>query len=75
MIRKEAETANKAALTQAQREGFRLESYLKPQIAVLDPALEKAALIAKNAEFEGKIVAQADELLKLREAVEKLLNK
>jgi hypothetical protein len=73
--RKQAEADNKAALAQVQKDGYRLEPYLKPQIAVLDPAVEKAAALAKNAELEGKIVAQADELAKLRQMLEKLLAK
>lgn len=73
--RKEAEQANEAALTLAVKLGFRSDPYLKPQIAVLDPAVEKAAIIAKNHELEGKIVAQADDISKLRILVEKMLSK
>jgi len=64
---------NAAALAQSVKDGWRSEPYVKPQIAVLDPALEKAALKATNDALQGQIVAQADELAKLRAAVEKLL--
>ena len=72
-VRGHIEGANKAELAQLLKAGWRMEPYQKPQIAVLDPALEKAALVAKNRELEGKIVAQADEFSKLRALVEKLL--
>jgi len=72
-VRMHLEGQNKAELAAALKAGWRKEPYVKPQIAVLDPAVEKAAMKAKNDELEGKIVAQADELSKLRQAVEKLL--
>lgn len=71
--RQQAERDNKAALAQAQKDGYRAEPYVKPQIVVLDPALEKAAMKATNDALQGQIIAQADELAKLRSAVEKLL--
>lgn len=73
--RRETENANKAALAQSAKDGYRSEPYQKPQIALLDPAAEKLALKQKNDELEGKLVAQADELSKLRQLVEKALAK
>jgi len=67
------ERDNKAALAQSVKDGYRSEPYPKPQIAVLDPAIEKAQLKAKNEALEGMIVSQADDLAKLRASVEKLL--
>lgn len=71
--RKQAEADNKTALAQSVKDGYRAQPYIKPQIAVLDPAVEKAAMLAKNQELEGKIVAQADDLAKLRAAFDKFL--
>lgn len=45
--------------------GYRSEPYVKPQIAVLDPAVEKAALQKQLAEQQGQIVALSDMVSKL----------
>ncbi len=58
--RAEAERENKAALAQSAKNGYRAEPYLKPQIVVLDPALEKAELKRKNDELQGQITALTD---------------
>jgi hypothetical protein len=73
VLRKEAEKNNETALANAVKSGYRSDPYLKPQIAVLDPATEKAALQAKNQELEGKLVAQADQLARLQAAVDTLV--
>lgn len=73
-LRIEAEKANQVALKAAQAENWRLEQYPKPQVALLDPAAEKAALVARNVELEGKIVALTDSFTKLMarlDAIEK----
>lgn len=57
--------ANKEAAEQAKKDGFRMEPYVKPQIAVLDPAVEKAALQAKINELQGALVSAADSQDKL----------
>jgi uncharacterized protein YPO0396 len=44
-----------------------MEPYLKPQVAVLDPAVEKKAMLEKNQELEGKLVAANDTLSKVLE--------
>lgn len=72
-VRKQAEADNGKALEQAKKDGYRQEPYPKPQVVVLDPAQEKAALLARNQELEGKIVAQQDQINRLAAAVEKLL--
>ena len=73
--RRETDVENKAALTAAEKSGYRAEPYRKPKVAVLDPESEKAALLARNKQLEGMINAQTDEVAKLREAVNKLLSK
>ena len=65
--RKQTEEDNLEAVKEAQINGYRAEPYLKPQIAVLDPAVEKAALLAKNQELEGKVTA-ANDLIQRMEA-------
>lgn len=45
--------------------GYRLEPYVKPQIAVLDPAVEKAAMIKERDEMRGQITALSDMVSKL----------
>lgn len=70
----EKTVSSAAELKQAKADGYRNEPYLKPQIALLDPAAEKAALVAKNQELEGKLVATQDLLAKFGErlaAIEK----
>lgn len=64
--RREVTVANQKALDQAlTKDGYRKEPYLKPQIAVHDPAVEKAALQARIQEQDGKIVALSDLVQKL----------
>jgi hypothetical protein len=74
-VRSHIEGQNKSDLAAALKQGWRRDQYIKPQVAVLDPAVEKAAVLKKNQELEGKIVAQADQLAKLTELVNKLLAK
>lgn len=62
------EKANKKAETQAKADGFRDEPYAKVQIAVLDPAAEKKALLDKNIELEGKLATLADQVAKMMAA-------
>lgn len=59
-------------LNVALKDGYRKEPYAKPQIAVLDPASEKKALLDRNQELQGQIVAQGDQIAKLQAAVEAL---
>ena len=54
------------------RRGFRPEPYPKPQIEVLDPAIEKKALRDKNDELQGQIIRQQDALSKMMERLEAL---
>lgn len=65
VVRKDVETTNKADLAMALKMGYRDEPYQKPQITLLDPAVEKAAMLAKHRELEGTIVAQQDYMSKL----------
>ncbi len=71
-VRAEALKANEAALADAIAAGYRRKPYEKPQVAVLDPAAEKKALLDKNQELEGKIVAQGDSFAKLQAQFEDL---
>jgi hypothetical protein len=70
--RRETEKENQDTLEAALNVGYRTTPYVKPQIAVLDPAVEKAALMKRNQELEGMITQQADALSQLKAAVEKL---
>jgi hypothetical protein len=68
--RSEIVAANETAFDAAIAQGYREEPYLKPQIYVMDPAAEKAALVAKIADLEGTIVAQNDSFEKRLLALE-----
>ncbi len=65
LIREDTEKRNKAEMKFMQSSGWRTEPYLKPRVVVLDPAVEKEALIARNKELEGKIVALNDQFSKI----------
>ena len=64
-LRNAAESDNQDALTALLKSGWRNEPYPKPQIAVLDPATEKAASLAREGEMRGQIVALTDLVQKL----------
>ena len=53
----------------AEEKGYRNEPYPKPVIAIYDPATEKAAMVAKNQELEGKLLAMQDMMMKMSEKV------
>lgn len=57
--------ANLKAKAEALSDGYRLEPYVKPQVAVLDPAAEKAQLLKRNQELEGHITQLNDQFAKL----------
>ena len=40
--------------------GYRLEPYLKPQVVILSPEVEKQKLIDQNKELEGKFATVLD---------------
>jgi hypothetical protein len=75
IVRADAEKTNKAQLADALKSGYRKEPYLKPQVVVLDPAVEKAAMLAKQNELQGVIVSQNDVLQKLMARLEALEKK
>ncbi len=54
------------------RAGYREEPYVKPQVAIHDPATEKKQLIERNQELEGKLAQQNDILLKMQDQFEAL---
>ncbi len=56
---------NEAALKAAEAEGWRSEPYQKPQIAVLDPAVEKVRQQQEMTELRGQLVAMQDMVAKL----------
>lgn len=66
-VRQRVIAANEAAVEEAKKTGFRMEPYPKPQIAVLDPAAEKAAQEAKTRDLEAKLVAAHDLINKFTE--------
>lgn len=61
-------------LEEALRQKYRLEPYLKPQVALADPKAEKLATDAKIKAQEGTINAQNDMLLKMQARLEALEN-
>lgn len=65
MARSRITAANKKALTEALAAGYRAEPYIKPQVAVLDPATEKAELLRKNNEMQGQLNTLHDLVSKL----------
>lgn len=62
--------ANEKAKADALASGYRLEPYIKPQVAVLNPEAEKAALLRRNQELEGQINTLTDEFSKIRTMLE-----
>jgi hypothetical protein len=53
--------------------GFRKAPYLKPQIAVLDPATEKKALMDTNAQLQAQITRQNEVAARQQEQIDQLL--
>lgn len=68
--RKSILAANQAAYRDALERGYRDEPYPKPQIAVMDPAVEKAELRRQNAELQGQINAMQDRMDKWMAALQ-----
>lgn len=68
--RRQVTDTNKAAKKAALDGGYRCEPYLKPQIAVMDPAAEKAAMKAENAELRGQINALNDMMARVLAGIE-----
>lgn len=60
---------NQEALKQALADGYRREPFIKPQVAVLHPDAEKAALKATNENLQAQINALADQNARILEAV------
>lgn len=56
-------------------EGYRMQPYPKPQVLINDPKTEKLEVQRKNAELQGQLTAQADEIAQLRELVQELATK
>lgn len=54
------------------KRGFRAEPYLKPQVAVLDPATEKKTLLDQNQQFQAQLTIMADQQAKLLAQLEEL---
>lgn len=52
--------ANESELKMALASGYRLEPYLKPQVVILSPEVEKQKLIDQNKELEGKFATVLD---------------
>jgi hypothetical protein len=69
------EQANKKELDAHIEQGYRREPYLKPQIAVLDPATEKLQMLERNRQLEGMIIQQNDLLQKLMGRLEAIETK
>ena len=64
-IRKKITQENEKAHAEALKAGHRSEPYVKPQIAVLDPAIEKAEALRRETEMRGQITALTDMVAKL----------
>jgi hypothetical protein len=64
--------ANELAKREAVAQGYRPEPYIKPQVAVLDPAAEKANLIKRNDELDAALRAQTDVIASMKAALEEL---
>ncbi len=71
-MREDAEKRNKEALKAAKEDGYRHEQYMKPRVVVLDPAIEKAALLARAQRAEGQVVALNDAFAKMEERLNAL---
>jgi hypothetical protein len=65
---------NKADMDAHLRAGWRDEPYLKPQVAVLDPATEKKALMETNAQQQAQLTVQNEMIQKLQARLEALEN-
>jgi|SRR5579872_2549833 len=65
--REQQKKENAAAMKEAITNGYRHEPYQKPQIAVLDPAVEKAAALEREKILQGQLVA-ANDLIQRMEA-------
>lgn len=63
--RKRLTSDNDGIVKAAIAAGYRAEPYIKPKIAVLDPAVEKAEMLRKNQEMEGRITALTDLVMKM----------
>lgn len=73
--RKKILAANESEKSEALKLGYQLEPFVKPQVVVLSPEVEKAALIAKNKELEGQYIAANDMLVKMAARLEALEKK
>lgn len=60
---------NQQALKQAIADGYRREPFIKPQVAVLHPDAEKAALKATNENLQAQLNALADQNARIMEAI------
>jgi len=50
--------------------GFRVQPYMKPQVAVLDPATEKKALMDQNRQLRQDLTVQGEMMAKMLERME-----
>ena len=64
--------ANELAKREAMALGYRPEPFVKPQVAVLDPATEKANMQKRNDELQAALMAQGDQMAKLQASIEEL---
>ncbi len=71
-MREDAEKRNKEALKKMLSDEWQYEQFMKPRVAVLDPAIEKAALIARAQHAEGQVVALNHAFIKLEERLNSL---
>lgn len=65
---------NEAEFRRAEHQGYRLEPFIKPQVAILSPEVEKAALQAKIAERDGALANLSDQMLKMQDDMKRLAN-
>ena len=54
----------------AKQDGWRLEPYPRVQVAVLDPAQEKAEIMLKNSQLQSQLIQQGELLQKMAARLE-----
>ena len=64
--------ANELAKREAMALGYRTEPFVKPQVAVLDPATTAANMQKRNDELQAQLMAQSDLMARLAAQVEAL---
>ena len=64
--------ANKEEQKAREGEGYRTTPYEKPRVVVLDPAVEKKALVDENRELKGQITMLTDLMSKMEQRLDSI---